>query len=111
MSTPNYSSEFFSAVGKIIESLPSNLTEDELKAVGPDLESFLTWVQQNPSAVLNPVVSGPKLLVLKAQVMAAQSTVASELIASAAGEMNSTLKMIMSQLSGSTPTTASTAKP
>ena len=74
MASPNYAQEFFGAVGNILKSLPSNLTEDELKAIGPDLQSFLTWVEQNPSEVLNPAVSGPKLLVLKAQVLAAQST-------------------------------------
>ena len=108
MASPNYAQEFFGAVGNILKSLPSNLTEDELKAIGPDLQSFLTWVEQNPSEVLNPAVSGPKLLVLKAQVLAAQSTVGSELIASAAAQMNATLTMILNQLNPSA--TASTTK-
>ncbi len=99
MASPNYAQEFFSTLGNILKSLPDTLTADELKAIGPDLESFLTWAQQNPGAVLNPVISGPKLMALKAQVIAAQGTVAQELIASAAGQMNATLKTILTELS------------
>lgn len=74
----NPASTFFKGILTLLEKEIASLAPDELAAIKPSVVDFFTWVQDNPGSVTNPAIFMPKLLVLKAQIFAAQSTVSNE---------------------------------
>ena len=89
--------EFFKGVLSILEQQFKSLTPTEVKVSGPSLVNFFSWLEQNPSAVLNPVVIGPKLMILKISLLSDQTTVATDLVQSTAKDMVTLLQTMMKQ--------------
>lgn len=100
MTTPNVFNELLSGLANTFKTELLALTPDELKAVGPDISSFFSWLAANPSAVGNPAIFVPKFTVLKLQILAAQGTVANELVASAASELATLFQNLSVQSGG-----------
>lgn len=98
MSNPNPASELFNGLVALIENEISALTPDELKACAPSLVSFFHWLASNPSAVGNPAIFVPKLALLKMQLLAAQGTVANELVVQASSQLAGLFQTLLDQV-------------
>ncbi len=103
----NITKTFFTQLASILKNEILFLPPDELKAIGPDVEAFFSWLAQNPTAPGNPVVFLPKLAVLKTEVLAAQSTVATELVQSFATDMANLFKTLNAEASSPAPVQSS----
>jgi hypothetical protein len=64
--------------GNIIKTQLALLTADEIVAVDPYVENFLNWVKANPNA--QPVAFAAQVQLLEAGIIAAQTTVTSEVV-------------------------------
>lgn len=97
-SSPNLAQQLFQGLLNIAKTEIEALTPEELKVCGPDIISFFQWLEQNPTAVGNPVAFGPKLMALKMSLLAAQSTVASDLVKSTAAQMVTLFQNMLNQV-------------
>jgi hypothetical protein len=110
MSNPNPASELFNGLLTILEQEVKALTPDELKACAPALVSFFQWLAANPTAVGNPVAFVPKLAALKMTLLAAQGTVANELVVQASSQLAGLFQTLLSQVQAPSGT-VSASKP
>lgn len=106
MANQNPAQELFNGLLNIAKTQIEALTPEEIKVCGPDIISFFQFIQQNPTAVGNPMVIGPKLMALKMSLLAAQSTVATNLVQSTAGDMVKLFQSMLTQVSA--PATGTT---
>lgn len=92
--------EFFNGIITTLTNAFKNLTKDETLACGPAFVAFFTWLEANPTAPLNPIAIGPKLMILKLQLLSAQSTVASEEVQSVSKEFVTLFNTMITQAKG-----------
>lgn len=109
MSSPNIMQEFFNGLVQTAKTEIEALAPEELKVCGPDIVSFFQWLEANPTAVTNPVVFGPKIMALKMSLLAAQNTVATNLVQSTASQMVTLFQNMLAQVNGTSTTTTKVA--
>ena len=109
MSTPNIAQELFNGLVNTAKTEIEALTPEEIKVCGPEIISFFQFIQANPTAVGNPVVFGPKVMALKMALLAAQTTVATNLVQSTAGQMVTLFQSMLNQVNA--PVTTTTTVP
>lgn len=90
----------FDGLMKTAQTLIDSLGPEEMKVCGPQVIAFFQWLQANPSAAFSPVVFGPKVMALKMGLMAAQTTVGTDLVQQASGEMVTLFQAIVNQVNG-----------
>lgn len=76
-------------IALILETQLSQLSSEEVAACNPAIQTFFTFLQQNPTAINNPATLTPALVSLEASLLAAQVTVESQIIKSIASALSS----------------------
>lgn len=84
-------------IAAILKNQIAALTYDEIQACGPALITFFTFVQKNPLAVNNPLTIGPQIMLLQAALLAAQTTVESEVLSSSTSSLITLVQQMMAQ--------------
>lgn len=84
-------------IAAILKNQIAALSYDELQACGPSLITFFTFVQKNPLAVNDPLTIGPQVVLLQAALMAAQTTVESEVLVNGSSSLVTLIQQMMAQ--------------
>jgi len=86
------SSVAINSIVSVFKNQIANLLNDEIVAVAPAIETFLTWVNANPQGAVNPVAVMPQLVLLQTAVIAAQANAQNGIISSLSGSLLSTIQ-------------------
>jgi hypothetical protein len=97
------------SIVSVFKNQIANLLNDEIIAVAPAVETFLTWVNANPQGAVNPVAVMPQLVLLQTAVIAAQANAQNGIISSLSGSLLGTIQTwAAAAKAAATPAVAST---
>ena len=97
------------SIVSVFKNQIANLLNDEIIAVAPAVETFLTWVNANPQGAVNPVAVMPQLVLLQTAVIAAQANAQNGIISLLSGSLLGTIQTwAAAAKAAATPAVAST---